>query len=161
LIVIGFEGFMVAIGPTSKSEAICHARDMPRLTTPTYLFHHHQLKALWAKGSKQFSYLSPNDQLALHKYYLFALDKTELELVAHRRNVHSGDPSLPHRAGRAFAKLMRGERSKVGYSQMPNGRRISVRPLTRPTPDIELLAKALLQMAMREVEEREDKNQAA
>lgn len=134
---------------------------MSRLTTPTYLSHHHQLKALWAEGQSRFSYLSWNDQLDLHRYYLLTLDKTELKLVAHRRNVHVSDPSLPQRAGRAYARLMRGETAKARYTVMPNGRLISVRPLMQPTPDIELLAKALLQMAMREIEEREDQDQAA
>jgi hypothetical protein len=101
------------------------------------------------------------DQLALHKYYLLTLDRTELELVAHRRNVQISDPSLPQRAGRAYARLMRGEKAKVGYGVMPNGRVISVRPLVRPQPDVRLPAKAFLYMAKRDIEEQAERDRAA
>jgi hypothetical protein len=133
---------------------------MPRLTTPTYLFHYYQLKALWAEDQVRFSYLSPKDQLALHKYYLFALEKTELELVAHRRDVHLGDPSLPQRAGRAYTKLTRGEKAKVGYSVTPSGRAISIRTVVRPTPDAKLLARVYWQMAIRDIEEEKQAHQS-
>ena len=109
---------------------------------------------LWQTGPRPLSCLSPGDQLALHKYYLFALDKIEAELISHRRNVHIGDPSLPQRAGRAYAKLLRGERSSVGTVTTSTGRVISVRPLMRPEPNLELLAKAFMQMAIREVQEQ-------
>jgi hypothetical protein len=65
---------------------------------PTYLFHHHQLKALWTEEPDRFSYLSWNDQLDLHTYYLLTLDKTELELIAHGAACNSAirhSPSEP------------------------------------------------------------------
>jgi hypothetical protein len=132
---------------------------MPRLTTPTYLSHHYQLKALWAEDQCLFAFLSWNDHLDLHRYYLLTLDKTEPELITHRRNVHLGEPSLPHRAGRAYAKLLRGEKSPVKYSVMPDGRRISVRLLMRPQPDVHMLAKVFWQMALDDMKEREGEDQ--
>jgi hypothetical protein len=89
------------------------------------------------------------------------LDKTELELIVHRRNVHSGDPSLPQRAGRAYARLLRGEKARVGYSVTPSGRFLSVRALMRPEPDARMLARVYLQMAMRDIEEKRRNRPAA
>ncbi len=60
------------------------------LTIPPFL-----PKALWSEQPDRFSFLSWNDQLALHKYYPPSLDTTELELIAHRGNVQVADPSLP------------------------------------------------------------------
>lgn len=137
---------------------------MPRLTTPTYLSHHHQLKALWATDPRPFADLTWNDQLDLHRYYLLTLDKTEAELIAHRHNVHLGDPSLPQRAGRAYAKLMRGEKAPVGYSVSPSGHRITVRVLAWPEPDVRMLAKIFWQMALEDMkheDEDADKDEAA
>jgi hypothetical protein len=127
---------------------------MPRLNTSTYLHHDHQLKELWLVDQNVFSYLTPTDQLALHKYFQFASDKTETELIEHHHNVHTGDPSLPHRAGRAYAKLIRGEKAKVGYTVTSSGHRISVRPLMRPETNIELFAKALVMIAERDLKNR-------
>lgn len=131
---------------------------MPRLNTPTYLNHHHQLKELWLIDQSAFSYLSPSDQLALHKYFQFASEMTQAELIAHRRNVHALDPSLPHRAGRAYAKLLRGEEAQVPYTEVSDGRRISVRPVMRPEPDLHMLAKACIHMALDDLkrDSRED-----
>ncbi|MGJ6122305.1 hypothetical protein QN239_06990 [Mycolicibacterium sp. Y3] len=134
---------------------------MPRLTTPTYLLQHHQLKALWAEDQRRFVFLTWNDQLALHTYYLFTLDRTEPELIDHHRNVRVGDPSLPQRAGRAYAKLLRGEKSKVGYSVTSTGRRISVRPLMRPEPNLRMLAKTFLNMALDDMKRQDEEDRAA
>lgn len=138
----------------------CEAQPMPRLTTPNYLSRHYQLKVLWAEDQNRFTLLSWNDQINLHRYYLLTLDKTELELVAHRRN-HIGDPSLPQRAGRAYARLMRGEADAGAGTVIPDGRVLTVRVLARPEPDIRLLARTFLEMAKRELRERQDQDTAA
>ncbi|MGJ6122313.1 hypothetical protein QN239_07030 [Mycolicibacterium sp. Y3] len=121
---------------------------MPRLNTSTYLHHHHQLKELWLIEQNAFSYMSPSDQLALHKYFQFASDKTEAQLVEHRHNVHALDPALPQCAGRAYAKLLRDERRR---SYTPKGGCVSVRAITRTEPDIKMLAKVFVAMALDEL----------
>lgn len=135
---------------------------MLRLNTSTYLHHHHQLKELWIVDVSAFSYLTFRDQVDLHTYFQFASDKTEAELIEHRRNVRAFDPSLPHRAGRAYAKLQRGERAPATSSAVPGGGRISVRPIVRPEIDLRMLAKALLYTALDQEKRRSDeKDQAA
>lgn len=124
---------------------------------PTYLHHHHQLKELWLVQQNVFSYLSPSDQLALHKYFQFASDKSEIQLVEHRHNVHALDPSLPHQAGRAYAKIMRGTRAPAHYAEMPNGRRVSVRAIMRPEPDVQMLARTFFRMALDERKGHDDR----
>jgi hypothetical protein len=104
-----------------------------------------------------FSYLSSTGQLALHKYFQFASDKTETETVEHRHNVHALDSPLPHCAGRAYAKLLRGGRAPAQYSEMPNGRRVPVRAIMRPEPDVQMLAKTFLRMALDELKGRDDR----
>jgi hypothetical protein len=83
-------------------------------------------------------------------------DVRDEDLREYRRSVTRVDPSLPHRAGRAYAKLKRGEWSKVNYAVTPNGRVISVRSVVRPDPDARLIAKVYWQMAMQEVEEEQN-----
>jgi hypothetical protein len=131
---------------------------MPRITPITYISRHHQLKQLWSEYPRWFSYLTPNDQMALHTYYLLTLDKTDEELLTHHSNVKIGDSTLPQRAGRAYARLERGDRSKVRSTQTSSGRSISVRTLMRPTPDLHLLSKAAIYTAMHEVEKELQQN---
>lgn len=49
--------------------------------------------------------LSPTEQWALHSYYEFTKHMTDTELLTHRAAVSRTQPSLPHRAGKAFARL--------------------------------------------------------
>lgn len=49
--------------------------------------------------------LSPTEQWALHGYYEFTKHLTDGELLAHRAAVSRVQPSLPHRAGKAFTRL--------------------------------------------------------
>lgn len=95
----------------------------------------------------------------MHRFYQPASDMTATELIAHRRSVTAADPSLPHRAGRAYAKLSRGEWSRA-TTRTTNGRTISVRSVVRPKPDLRLLAKVYIRMAREDMKEREDRSAA-
>jgi len=125
-----------------------HTFQMPRLTPTNYLTQHHQLKALWISDPQQFSLLSIPDQVALHKFYLLTLDKTDEELLAHRSNVKQLDPSLVNKAGKVYAKFMRGEIAPIRHrAELPHGRYAYVRSVMKPEPDVKLLTKALLMLA--------------
>ena len=120
---------------------------MPRLTPTTYLTQRHQLKTLWISDPQQFSLLSIPDQVALHKFYLLTLDKTDDELLEHRRNFKQLDPSLANKAGKVYAKLMRGEAAPIKHlAKLPHGRYVYVRSVMKPEPDVKLLAKALIML---------------
>jgi hypothetical protein len=134
---------------------------MPRLNKSTYLQNHHQLKTVWEIDQRPFAYLNSRDQLDLHKYFQFASDKTETELIEHRRNVHKLDLSLPQRAGRAYAKLMRGERAPVKYTRLDNGQQISVRAVMRAEPDFHMLVKVCMEMALNDLKREEEDDRAA
>ncbi|MDN5275652.1 MAG: hypothetical protein JWN33_301 [Candidatus Saccharibacteria bacterium] len=49
--------------------------------------------------------LSPTEQWTLHAYYEFTKSLSDAELITHRRRISQSQPSLPHRAGKAVAKL--------------------------------------------------------
>ena len=79
---------------------------MTRLTNTTYLTQHHQLKIEWfSEHGGAFIMLSPTEQWALHRYYEFSKHLTDTELLAHRAALTRAQPSLPHRAGKAFTRL--------------------------------------------------------
>ena len=104
------------------------------------------------------------DQLTLHEYYRPAEPLTDHEALAHRRRAGHESPSLPQRAGKIYALLLRKiareeERRRhplpaapirrVGHKRIYN---IRVRGLARPTPDYDKLARALLEHARNEAE---------
>jgi hypothetical protein len=60
-------------------------------------------------GRHPLSLLTPDEQWDLHTFYAITEDMTDAELQLHRQVVKRVDPSQPQRAGRAFAKLERGE----------------------------------------------------
>jgi hypothetical protein len=101
-----------------------------------------------------YSLLSPTDQWAIHNYYMPTIELSDQELREHRISATTIDPTLPQRAGRAHGKLKRGERSKIDYAVMPNGRTIAIRSVVRPQPNLKLLMRACLEMAKRDLEER-------
>ena len=68
------------------------------------------------------AYIHPNDQWTLHRFYRPSVDLTAEELIAYRQWITEIYPSLPHRAGRVYAKLKRGEWYRGTSAVMPNGR---------------------------------------
>lgn len=87
---------------------------MPRITHLYYSAQREQLCQIWAFSSHKFSLLTPKEQWDLHKHYALTEDMTGPELRLHRRLMKRVDPSLPQRAGRAYAKLQGGDWSKAG-----------------------------------------------
>jgi hypothetical protein len=75
---------------------------------------------------------------------------TDAELRLHRQVVKRIDPSLPQRAGRAYAKLERGEWKCIDHTLTPKGRAITVRSVVKPKPDMHRLVKAAMAIAMEE-----------
>lgn len=74
---------------------------------------------------------------------------TDAELKLHRRVVNQVDPSLPQRAGRAYAKLERGDWKAISFVVTNKGRAITVRSVVKPQPDLRKLAKILLEVQQR------------
>jgi len=99
--------------------------------------------------------LSPVEQWALHSYYEFTKSMTDKELLAHRAVVSKAQPSLPHRAGKAIAKLETFTKRLEAYRTGPHtstqkkGVPYKIRVLSQLNPDIDpkLMAKILIEMA--------------
>jgi hypothetical protein len=90
------------------------------------------------------SLLTPKGQWDLHSFYLVTQEMTDTELRLHRRVVKQVDSSLPQRAGRAYAKLRRGEWKRIDYAMTPKGRAITIHSVVKPQPDLQRLARAVL-----------------
>lgn len=99
--------------------------------------------------------LSPPEQWTLHSYYEFTKHLSDDQLLAHRAAVSRAQPSLPHRAGKAFAKLLTFTKRLEAYRAVPHpntrkkGAPYEVRVLSQVNPDIDpnVIAKILIEIA--------------
>lgn len=106
---------------------------MPRLTNHTYLLQCRQLRAHWRDPSKNaFFLLTPNEQWSLYAYFLPNENLSDHDLLIHREDISSFDPSLPQRAGRAFSKLWVVSRRIEAYREQ-----MKSRPKTHPKKNTE------------------------
>lgn len=122
---------------------------MPRLTNTEYLIRQEILKRVWKVKRGDFGYLSFQQQRDLHDYFAASKELTDEELLEHRQDVSKLDPSLPHRASKAFLAFLRPPKSMATS-------RVTVRPIVRPEMDFLDLAEALLDFVDRlPAEERE------
>lgn len=79
---------------------------MPRLAAIDYLRQRAALREEWfTRDAYAFAALSPTEQFAIHDYYEPTKNRPPLGLIAHRKNITARRPSLPQRAGRAFARI--------------------------------------------------------
>ena len=98
--------------------------------------------------------LSPSEQWTLHAYFEFTKKLTDTELLAHRQSVSLISPSLPQRAGRAYARFRLFSERIPDYvdrrSQAPKRRKgatmqLAVLSEVHPTPNVAGLVEALIQ----------------
>ena len=118
---------------------------MPRLTNADYLQLHHGLRHLWFDHRRAFGLITSQQQRALHQFFLPTEDVPDAELLQHRRDVSIRWPSLPHRAGRATARLrlMSNTPDNGASSTAGSGRRLVVHAVLRPAPNLIQLVAAL------------------
>ena len=143
---------------------------MPRLTNKDYLSQRQFLVDVWKASPGLFSVLSYNQQLDLHGFYAPYRDLTDTEAITHRRQVTADHPSLPNSAGKLYVRFfthvqqvqerLQQQPPQLATSKAPTprtGRRnIQVRALARPEPDLQKVAKALLEVA-RDMQAEQDR----
>lgn len=95
---------------------------MPRLTSTEYLIRHQMLKRIWNNDRRQFSLLSYNQQRDLHDFFQPTSELDDQALLDKRSEITELDPSLPHRASKAFLAILR---SKPNSRPKGLGRRTS------------------------------------
>ena len=79
---------------------------MPRLTTLNYLAQRAALRREWfERHGYAFAVLSPADQILIHTFFEPTKNFTPLKLLEHRKTQTALSPTLPQRAGRAFARI--------------------------------------------------------
>lgn len=76
---------------------------MPRLTNSDYLDQRHRLMIAWEFRSQLIAELEPYDQHALHDFFSISCEMYDEDAIAYRREQTKREPSLPHKAGRAYA----------------------------------------------------------
>jgi hypothetical protein len=136
---------------------------MSRLTDTVYLNQRNQLRGDWFDHRGwTFSRLEPIEEMDLHAYFAPTKDLTDEQAIAHRREASKRDPSLPQRAGRAFARAseylgkypeLQPSASFVKTQTGPRGE-IIVHSVLRPELDVSKLVLAL--MRLQEDEEKRD-----
>lgn len=133
---------------------------MPRLTFKDYLEHRAFLKLAWEEFDQLYSLLPVDQQWQLHDYYQPLHSYTEDELREHRAHITKTNPSRPAQAGRHYAKLHRVYETALRMAQQdhraerrartpaaPGSRRVTVRAVARPEPDLHKLSLALIALA--------------
>ena len=135
---------------------------MPRQTKNQYLKTHRRLRHLWLHAPEAFSYLSLREQGQVHDYFQPSRPLTsDSQILIYRADMTGQQPSLPHQAGRALVKLdertaayaLRKVRPPVA---VPAGtRRLRVRAIRRPEPDIQKLTMVVLLLAQQLGEEHQ------
>jgi len=131
---------------------------VPRLSNAAYLRRHYLLHKAWFDlQGKPFSYLSPREQWDLHAYYQPYKHLSEEELLAHRVKISKDRPSLPAKAGKAYANLAAGR--VTGVTSSSNGKRqFSVRGIMNPEIDLKQLSRALIAMAEEQTRQQQATN---
>jgi hypothetical protein len=144
---------------------------MPHLPDSYYFQHYVALRDEWLRGAFAFTVLTPTEQIAVHNYYEPSLELSDAQLRAHRKRVTLEQPSLPHRAGRAYARIApfldgTGVPTPAATSVVVAGRRkgelrrISVYGEVQPHIDPARIAQILLDAAMEQLRrERAEREQ--
>ena len=133
---------------------------MPRLTNTAYLVQRERLIKAFNIRPSLFTALSYNDQLDLHAFYALHQEWIDQDLLAHRAQVTKEHPSLPHRAGKLYARINRQLQNNRPHQPLPptgtsTSKRVKVpgslrqsniriEGLAHPVPDYQKLAKALI-----------------
>jgi hypothetical protein len=136
---------------------------MPRLSARKYLQASKRLRRYWYHQQMAYGYLTAAEQWQLHDFFKPTKDWTDDEVLAHRAEITTQRPSLPHQAGRALAKIdeiapqlaVIGVRRRHAPPAKParrtnvrdQDRHITVRAVVKPEIDTERLAKVVIAMA--------------
>lgn len=137
---------------------------MPRTTNGAYLKRRSTLTDSWTRHEYGWSNLSFEDQCTLHDYYKPSMGLTEDPAISYRQAVTAKWPSLPHRAGKAYAEFTKViaqlEAAPPQPKRIPGRRRtnksyaIRTEGLVRPDVDFDKLARVLLDIARDQAEKK-------
>jgi hypothetical protein len=138
---------------------------MPRVIFNEYLEQRAFLRLAWEHFDQLYSLLDTHQQWDLHAYYQPLLDYDDEWLKTHRAHISKKRPELPAKAGKHYAKLHRVyetsiQAAKATLYKHPRSRarqrqslatagprRITVRAVARPEPDLHLLSQTLISLA--------------
>lgn len=134
---------------------------MPRLTNPDYLDQRHRLMTAWEFRSQLIAELEPYEQHALHDFFAISREMYDEDAIAYRQEQTKREPSLPHKAGRAYAHFeqiiaadreRRAAQAPIKTLPMRGAKRpkktVRVTGLVRPELDIPGLARMIHRLAI-------------
>ena len=149
---------------------------MPRLTNAEYLKQRMFLVRAWDNFRGIFTVLTYNQQMEVHTFYLPSQILADKEAIAHRKQITQEQPSLPHRAGKLFPRLLQESKAmaqRMAYEQdhpragklkaqaQPRGKvKVKVFALANPEPDTKKIAKVMLELA-RDMQAEQNKGEEA
>lgn len=84
-------------------------------------------------------------QWDLHRFFLPTVTLEESELASYRIYITKLERSLPHKAGKQFKALCGAHIQKAAAAQ--GSSQVQVRPIMKPEPDFQKLARALMMLA--------------
>lgn len=132
---------------------------MPRLTTLNSLCQRAALREEWQlRNGYGFVVSSPTEQFYIHDFFEPTKKLSPLDAVVHRKDVTIHRPSLPHQAGRAFARIrpflnmQLDPRSFMSVAKRPRtwsagGRQVQVLSQVKPGLDPKAFAKIGIEFA--------------
>ena len=146
---------------------------MPRLTDNTFIQRHHILRDVWLKLHQIYHELPSDQYWDLHSYFRPSKELTNTELLEHRRTITKLRPSLPHRAGKAYAAIRSAQReaqfpvraqltpTPVSLQTAVSTERIRIKAILKPEPDFTKIAQVILGVAEQMEREAQDGEEAA
>lgn len=128
---------------------------MPRLSDVEYLIRHDLVHNVWTNNPAYFGYLTDRQQRDIHVYFQTTSDAKDDELISRRKLLTRNNPSLPHRAGRAFLAFLRPPVEET-RPQSTKSKNTSTRIVANPEIDFPRLVETLMdQVASLPKEERD------
>lgn len=133
---------------------------MPRLTNLDYLNQRQRLMVAWEFRSQLIAELKPYEQHSLHDFFAISREMYDEDAITYRQEQTKREPSLPHKAGRAYAHFEqiiaadRERRAAVTVETVPvrgakrPKKTIRVAGLVRPEHDIPGLARMIHRLAI-------------
>lgn len=145
---------------------------MPRVTRRDQYKRYHELRQIWLEPlSGSFGILTPTDQWKVHAFYRPSERLTFEEFSAHLRQIKARRPGLVHVAGKLSRQILtEGARlaavrlepapsvvARGSKRRVQRVRDVTVTGIVRPTPDINKLVRAAIELA-KEMEKQKRKD---
>ncbi|HEX6416099.1 MAG TPA: hypothetical protein VFZ62_01095 [Candidatus Saccharimonadales bacterium] len=151
---------------------------MPRVTPTKHYYRYQFLRVAWLEFPKLYALLPLDAQRQVHEFYRPSEELTKNELVTHIKALNNTKPTLVHQVGKhvrimkevfrriskelgvpppewhgAMGSAVQHVNSSPANMETKDGRQYTISALARPEVNIQLLARALIELARRQSED--------